>query len=103
MKRRMWRRIGYNAYAVPLGKHLGTLEPIALLEVFDERGASLVGVMAIFLEVGHEIAVLVPGFVKKFDETHATFNEPARQQTIVREGRSAGLSSIHFEDVLWLL
>src|SRR5256885_1965744 len=36
----------------------------ALLQVFDERGAGLVRVAAVLLEIGDQVAVLIPGLVK---------------------------------------
>src|SRR5437763_4839208 len=77
------------------------LQHPALFQVLDQRGAGLVRVAAILLEVSDQIAVLVPGFVEKLNKAHATFNEPPREQTIIRKGRLARLSAVHFKDVLW--
>ena len=74
-----------------------------MLEIFDQGGASLVGVLTVLFEVSDEVAVLVPGFVEDFDEAHATLDQPPREQTSVREGSFAWLGAIHFEGLLRFL
>src|SRR5438270_5322434 len=61
----------------------GILEHVALLEIFDQRRAGLIGVLAVLLEIGGEIDVLVPGFVKELDEAHAALDQPSRQETVI--------------------
>ncbi len=47
-----------------------------------------------------QVAVLIPGFVEKLHKAHAALQQPARQQTIVGEGRLARLGAVHRQDVL---
>ena len=55
------------------------IEETTLLEIFDECGGSLIGVFAIFLQVGYEVAVLIPCFMEKLDETNAALDQAARE------------------------
>src|SRR6516162_3354666 len=74
------------------------VEHVALLQIFDKRGASLISPLAIFFEIGDEIAMLIPGFMEKLDKTNATFDETPREKAIVGEGRCAGFSAVRLEN-----
>ena len=76
------------------------VEQPALLQVLDQRGAGLVGVLAVLLEVVDQVAVLVPGLVEDLHEPHAALDQPAGQQAVVGERRLARLGAVHVEDVL---
>ena len=76
------------------------VEQAALLEVLDQGGAGLVGVVAVLLEVVDQVAVLVPGFVEELHEAHAPLDQPAGQQAVVGERRLARLGAVHVEHVL---
>src|SRR5207247_5135215 len=70
------------------------IQQAALLQVANERGAGPVGVLAVLLEIGDEISVLIPGFVKDFNETHALFDEPPREQAGIGERAFARLRAV---------
>ena len=70
----------------------GVIEHAALFEISHQSGRSLVGVLALGLEVLLELSMLVPAAVEELGETHATLRHAAGDQTIVGEG--AGLSCI---------
>ena len=80
-------------FAAPNDKRV--VEHAALLEIFNQRGAGLVGVLTILLDVLHQVSVLVPGLVKELNESHAAFHQTAREQAVIGEGRSSGLSAVH--------
>ncbi len=75
----------------------------ALFEVFDQCGTRLVRVAAVFLEVGDEIAVLIPGFVEDFNKPHAFLGEPARKQAGICVCPLARFGAIHFKRLLRFL
>jgi hypothetical protein len=81
----------------------GVFEQAALFQVHDEGGAGLVGVLAVFLQVGREIAVLVPGFVEDLHETHSAFDQASGEQDRAGEIGLARLDAVQVEDVFWLL
>ena len=83
--------------------HQRVVEQAALLQVLDQRRAGLVGVLAILLEIRHEVAVLVPRLVEQLDEPDAPLDQPAGEQAVVGERRLAWLGAVHVEDVLRLL
>jgi len=62
----------------------------------------LVGVAAVFLQVGDEVAVLVPGFMEELDEADPLLDEAAGEQAVVGERRLAGLGPVHGQRS-WLL
>ena len=55
----------------------GIVEKAAVLEVLDESGDGLVGVLAVFRERFVQTAVLVPGFMEKLNEADVALNESA--------------------------
>src|SRR5262245_39635919 len=69
----------------------GRVEQTPLFEVSHQSGGSLVGRFAVLLQIVHEITVLIPRFMEKFDKSHASFDQAAREQTIQRERRLAWL------------
>ena len=77
-------------------------EHAALLQVLNEPGACLVGVLAVHPQVLHELVVLVPGLVVELHEPDAALDEPAGEDAVVGEGGLAGIGAIHFEDLLRL-
>ena len=74
----------------------------ALLQVLDERGAGLIGVLAVDFDVVNKIFVLIPGFVIELDEADAAFHHAAGEKAVVGEGRFAGHGAVHIEDALRL-
>jgi hypothetical protein len=52
-------------------------EQVAVLEVLDESGDGLVGVLAVFRELFVQAAVLVPSFMEKLNEADVALNESA--------------------------
>src|SRR5205823_15020634 len=83
-------------FAAP--NHQCVVQQTALLEVFDQGSAGLVGVFALFFDAFRQIAVLIPATMVELDEPHAALGHAAREQTVVGEG--AGLlhvRAIHFE------
>ena len=56
----------------------GVFEHALLLQVLHQRRAGLVRVVTILFEVIDEIAVLVPGLVKKLHESNTPLYQPAR-------------------------
>src|SRR5688572_659965 len=81
----------------------GIVEQPALLEVFNERRAGLIGVLAIFGDVFDQRAVLVPGFMKNLDEPHPALNQSPRQQATGGEGPLARFGPVEVEDMAWFL
>jgi hypothetical protein len=75
-----------------------------LLEVADQRGDRLVDVLRQRF-VSQHVAVRIPvarrSNVDQFDESHATFNQSARRQTLPAEaGLLIGLQTVTVERVL---
>src|SRR4051794_37804188 len=54
----------------------------ALFEIFNQRGAGLVCVAAVFLKVVRQVAVLIPSLVKELHEADPAFHQSARQQAV---------------------
>jgi len=92
-----------RATELPAPDHQRVVQQAALLEVFDERRRSLIGVATILFEVGHEAAVLVPRLVENLDEAHAFFDEPAREQhalaNVPLPGSAPYISSVAFDSL----
>src|SRR5688572_9265215 len=74
------------------------IEQATLLQILNQRCRSLVSIFAILLQIAHEVAVLIPCFMKKLNETNAALDQATGQQTIHREGRFAWLNAVHVED-----
>ena len=83
-------------------EHERVVEQAALFQIAHQRGAGLIGVLAVLGEVLLEIAVLVPGFVEQLHETHAALEQAPGQQAVVGERRLARLGAVHVENVLRL-
>ena len=77
----------------------GVLEEAALFEILNEGGAGLIDVLAVLLQPADEVAVLVPGFVEKFDEADAAFDESSGEEAVVGEGGFAGGGTVELLDV----
>src|SRR5262245_35853545 len=60
----------------------GVVQEAALLEVFDQRSAGAVGLVAIRPDRASQVTMLIPGLVEKLDKTYAAFDQPTRQQAI---------------------
>ena len=74
------------------------LEHAARLQVEQQAGAGLVGLLALAGDVFGEVAVLVPSAVQDLDDADAAFDHAAGEQGAVSEG--AGLlylGSVEFE------
>ena len=56
-----------------------------LLQVRHQRGTGLVGVEAVLLDAGRQVAVLVPGFVEQLHEADAALDQPAGEQAVAGE------------------
>jgi hypothetical protein len=61
------------------------VEQAALLEILDQGGAGLVGVLAVAGEVLLEVAVLVPRFVEELHEADAALDQAPGEQAVVGE------------------
>jgi hypothetical protein len=83
--------------------HQSVVQHPPLLQVGDQRRRSLIGVLAVLLQVGDEVAVLVPGFVVDLHEADPFLDEPAGQQGRVRVGVLARLGPVEVERLLVLL
>ena len=59
------------------------VEQAALLQVFDQRGARLVGVATLDFELRVEIAVMVPAGVEALHEADAPLDQPPSHQAVV--------------------
>src|SRR5579862_1464685 len=77
--------------------HQGRVEQAALLEILHKRRAGLVGILTVLLDVFHEISVLVPGFVVKLHESHATLHKSPGEDTIIRKRRLTRFGAVHFK------
>src|SRR6185503_4646299 len=87
---------GAPKFAAPDDK--GVFEQSARFQVLHQRGARLVGVLALFADALGQVVVLVPAAMIKLDEPGAALGHATRQQTVV--GEAAGLLHvrlIHFE------
>src|SRR2546425_1616159 len=73
------------------------IEQAAPLQVFDERSGCLVGQLTLGSDAFDDLGVMVPGFMKKLHEAHASLNKTARQQTVIRVRGFAGLRAVHIE------
>jgi hypothetical protein len=70
-------------------------------EIGDQRGAGLIGVLALLGEDPWEIAVLIPAAVEELDEAHATFGEAAGKDAIGGDRcRVARIGAVEVEDVI---
>ena len=77
------------------------VEQPALLQVLDQRGRGLVGVVALAADLVRQVAVLVPAHVVELDEAHAALGQAAGQQAV--GGVAAGLlhvGAVQVEDRL---
>ena len=92
-----------RAAEFPTPDNQRVLQHAALLQILHQSRARLVGVDAVLLDVLHQIAVLIPGFVEQLHVAHTALHQPASHQAVIREGRLAGLRAVHFQDVLRLL
>src|ERR1700722_3433849 len=62
----------------PAPNHQRVVEHPPLFQIFDQCCASLIGLMAIDLDVFGEIAVLIPRLVINLDKTYAALDHSAR-------------------------
>ena len=88
-----------GASEFPAPDDQGILEQTALLKVRDESGTGLVGILAILFQVGHEVAMLIPGLVENLDESDAAFDEASGQEHSTGEIGFAGLNTVEVENV----
>lgn len=72
----------------------------ALLEILHERGGGGIRILTLNLELGVQIAMLVPAGMHELDEPHATLGHPARHQAVVGEAALPHhVGAIHLQDV----
>src|SRR5439155_15041640 len=93
---------GATEFAAP--DHERVVQEPALLEVFNERGTGLVGVLALLLDALGQVAVLIPAPMIELNKPHAALGHAPGEQTVV--GESAGLlhvGAVHLEHALRLL
>lgn len=86
-------------FAAPNDKCI--LEEAALPEVFDESSTGAIGVLAIFLQIADQSAMLIPGFVEELDETCPPFDETSGEEAIGGKGGFSRLNAVHLQNVLW--
>ena len=72
-----------RATKLPAPDHEGIVKEAALLQVADERRRRGVDIFALNLELGVQIAVLVPAGVHHLNKAHAAFGEAAGHEAIV--------------------
>jgi hypothetical protein len=78
---------GAAEFAAP--DHHGLLQQAAPLQIDQQRGGRLVGILALRAQIARQVPVLVPSAVQDLHDAHAPFHEPPGQQ---RAGRiRAGL------------
>ena len=65
--------------------HHRAVQQTALLEVFDESGNGLVDGSRVVLQLGIEIAVMIPGCMHYIDEADAAFDHASSHQAIPGE------------------
>jgi hypothetical protein len=87
-------------FAAPDDERL--IEQAALLEILDEGGAGLVDVEAVLLQIGGQVAVLVPRLVEELDEADPALDQAAAEQAVVGEGALARLRAVHRADAFRL-
>ena len=78
-----WRN-GVRPNSPPQMTSVSSSKP-ALLQVLDQRRRGLVGVAALDVELGGQVAVLVPAGVHDLHEPHAALDQPAGHQAVVGE------------------
>src|SRR5580698_1726975 len=78
----------------PAPDHQSIIQHPSLFQVFNERSRSLIGFVAIDLNVLCEIAVLIPSLVINLNEPNPALHHAPRQQSVIRERWLAWLSSI---------
>src|SRR5207245_707838 len=66
--------------------HERVVEHAALLEVLDQRGGRLIGVLALNLELRRQVLMLIPAGVNELDIAHAAFRQPPGQQAMTGKG-----------------
>src|SRR5262245_54100063 len=66
--------------------HESILEQAPRFQVFDQRGAGLVGVFALLANALGQVAMLVPAAMVQLDKADAAFSHAPGQQTIAGEG-----------------
>ena len=64
----------------------------SFLQIHHQSRAGLIGIQSILFDSACQITVLVPGFVKQLNKSHAPFDQSSSQQTVA--------SKIRF---LWIL
>ena len=77
--------------------HQRVVEQPALLEVFDQGGAGLVGVLRLGLDASGQAPVMIPVAMTKLNEADAAFGQSPRQEAIVRVGRRARFRAVHLQ------
>src|SRR5436190_20849010 len=69
----------------PTPDHQRVFEQPALLQIFDQRRASLIGLLRLVFHTFHHLAVMVPTLMEQLNETHSALDHPSCQQAIHRE------------------
>ena len=78
----------------------GVVEHTAGLEVGDERGGGLIGLLTLAFDTAGEAAVVVPVLMIQLDEFHAAFGEPPGEETVGGEGAGfARVGAVRIDDV----
>src|SRR5882762_9288738 len=79
------------------------VQETSLLEVFNQRGGSLVHVFGSASHAGFDFAVVVPGSVIKLDKAYASLRQTSREQAIRSERTVSGFfEPVHLKNILWL-
>src|SRR5947207_2985927 len=80
--------------------HERIVEHPALLEVRDQRRASLVGLAALDLDRGRKVGVLIPALMIDLDETNAALcQSPCEEAIRGKSTRAPRVLSVHLEDL----
>jgi hypothetical protein len=83
-------------FAAPDDQRL--IEQPALLEIGNERGAGLVGLLAFRAQTARKAAVMIPIAMAKLNEANAPLSESAREQAVVGITRFARRGPVEVED-----
>lgn len=90
----------YRASKFPSPDYQGIVQHAAFLEVQDESGSSLVGILALPAVVPRQFFVLVPAAVEQLHEAHSAFQEATSLQAVGGVGSSlAGGFSVELPGV----
>ena len=79
----------------------GVFEESALFQVLDQSSRGLVGIEALFFQLGGQVAVLVPAGMHQLYESGAAFDEATGEKAVAGIGSAAvDVRSVHVEDGL---